>query len=187
MRFASYKIEGQSVYGLVQEASMLEPPDEFRARFPDLRSVLQAGALAEARQAAQDGVQHAFDAVAFEPVIPHPGKILCVGANYLTHMKEMGRRLVRIGNRVEIETFEVPDPGPGQLLVRVSRSQISGGSESRGFQPGNKRPIPVGYTTVGRIQAGVRGIEYPVSVVVIILCLIQTTVTILVDVTHIHG
>ena len=91
MRFASYKIEGQAVYGLVQEASILEPPDEFRAKFPDLRSVLQAGALVEAKQAAQDGVQHALDAVAFEPVIPHPGKILCVGANYLTHMKEMGR------------------------------------------------------------------------------------------------
>ena len=91
MRFASYKIEGQAVYGLVQEASILEPPDEFRAKFPDLRSVLQAGALVEAKQAAQDGVQHALDAVAFEPVIPHPGKILCVGSNYLTHMKEMGR------------------------------------------------------------------------------------------------
>ena len=91
MRFASYRIEGQAAYGLVHEGSILEPPDEFRARFPDLRNVLQAGALAEARQAAQNGVQHSFDAVAFEPVIPHPGKILCVGANYLTHMKEMGR------------------------------------------------------------------------------------------------
>jgi 2-keto-4-pentenoate hydratase/2-oxohepta-3-ene-1,7-dioic acid hydratase in catechol pathway len=69
----------------------MEPHDDFCARFPDLRSVLEAGALAQAKQAAQNGVRHSFDTVAFEPVIPHPGKILCVGANYLSHMKEMGR------------------------------------------------------------------------------------------------
>ena len=91
MRFASYRIQGQPVYGLVHEGSLLKPPDDFCAEFPDLRSVLEAGALAQAKQAAQNGVQHSFDAVAFEPVIPNSGKILCVGANYLSHMKEMGR------------------------------------------------------------------------------------------------
>ena len=91
MRFASYRIKGQPAYGLVHEGALLKPPDDFCARFPDLGSVLEAGVLDQARQAAQNGVQHSFDAVAFEPVIPHPGKILCVGANYLSHMKEMGR------------------------------------------------------------------------------------------------
>ena len=91
MRFASYRIQGRAAYGLVHEGSLMEPPDEFRAGFPDLRSVLEADALAEAKLAAQNGVPHSFDAVAFDPVIPHPGKILCVGANYLSHMKEMGR------------------------------------------------------------------------------------------------
>jgi len=91
MRFASYTINGQPAYGLVHEGSLLKPPDDFCARFPDLRSVLEAGALAQAKQAAQNGVQHSFDTIAFEPVIPYPGKILCVGANYLSHMKEMGR------------------------------------------------------------------------------------------------
>ena len=91
MRFASYRINGQPTYGLVHEGSLMEPHDDFCARFPDLRSVLEAGALAQAKQAAQNGVRHSFDTVAFEPVIPHPGKILCVGANYLSHMKEMGR------------------------------------------------------------------------------------------------
>jgi acylpyruvate hydrolase len=29
----------------------------------------------------------------YAPVVPHPGKIICVGLNYATHIKEMGREL----------------------------------------------------------------------------------------------
>jgi acylpyruvate hydrolase len=29
----------------------------------------------------------------YAPVVPHPGKIVCVGLNYATHIKEMGREL----------------------------------------------------------------------------------------------
>jgi 2-keto-4-pentenoate hydratase/2-oxohepta-3-ene-1,7-dioic acid hydratase in catechol pathway len=108
MRFASYRIQGRAAYGLVHEGSLLEPHDDFCARFPDLRSVLEADALAEAKLAAQNGVRHSIDTVAFEPVIPYPGKILCVGANYLSHMKEMGRAV----------------PEYPWLFVRFSDSQV---------------------------------------------------------------
>ena len=40
-----------------------------------------------------------------------------------------GRRLVAVGGHVEIESFEIPEPGPGQVLVQVARSQVSAGSE----------------------------------------------------------
>ena len=78
-----------------------------------------------------------------------------------------GQRLIyRPGLRVDLEDFEVPAPGPGQLLLAVTRSQVSAGSElnalrahrrpSRG-QPaagsGARGGAPVGYTTVGRVQA----------------------------------
>ena len=33
------------------------------------------------------------DAIVQTPVVPHPGKIVCVGLNYATHIKEMGRDL----------------------------------------------------------------------------------------------
>ena len=64
---------------------------------------------------------------------------------------------------VEVETFEVPEPGPGQVLVRVSRSQVSAGSEwgrFRGaFNPDGHTPHPAGYTAVGRIQSVGPGVE----------------------------
>src|SRR5262245_34630676 len=77
-------------------------------------------------------------------------------------MSEIGRRLVFGGeSMVEIEPFPVPEPGPGQVLVRVSRSQISAGSEKNGLvassRPDARRPM--GYTTVGRVQSVGAGVE----------------------------
>ena len=76
-------------------------------------------------------------------------------------MPEAGRRLVQVGgDRVEIESFDVPEPGPGEVLVRVHRSQISAGSERSGFGPSvdQARRRYLGYTTVGHVQAtGVEG------------------------------
>jgi 2-desacetyl-2-hydroxyethyl bacteriochlorophyllide A dehydrogenase len=98
-------------------------------------------------------------------------------------MAEMGKRLKVVDReRVDVETFEVRDPGPGQVLVRVSRTQVSAGTE-KGFLlplspddpgvrsarsagakadatqddtppvvPTGPRDAP-GYTAVGRIQA----------------------------------
>jgi 2-desacetyl-2-hydroxyethyl bacteriochlorophyllide A dehydrogenase len=71
-------------------------------------------------------------------------------------MVEVGRRLVQVGgDRVEIEEFDVPEPGPGEVLVRVHRSQISAGSERSGFNPDvpADRKRHLGYTAVGRVQA----------------------------------
>ena len=77
-------------------------------------------------------------------------------------MPETGRRLVQIGgDRVEIEEFEIPEPGPGEVLVRVHRSQISAGSERSGFGPDvdQDRRRYMGYTTVGRVQATGAGVQ----------------------------
>ena len=78
-------------------------------------------------------------------------------------MAETGRRLTVIGGQmVVVESFDVPEPGPGQVLVRVSRSQVSAGSERRRFRgaveadpslPLGYLETPLGYTTVGRVEA----------------------------------
>ncbi len=79
-----------------------------------------------------------------------------------------GQRLIfRSGFRVDVESFEVPPTGPGQVLLRVSRSQVSAGSELNGLRAldraGAEAPgRPGGYTTAGRVLAtgpGVRGFE----------------------------
>ncbi|GAA1828106.1 fumarylacetoacetate hydrolase family protein [Pseudonocardia ailaonensis] len=46
-----------------------------------------------ARAEAADGIRHELTGADVAPVVPRPGKILCVGLNYRTHILEMGRDL----------------------------------------------------------------------------------------------
>jgi acylpyruvate hydrolase len=41
--------------------------------------------------AAADGARHPAASLDLAPVIPHPGKVVCVGLNYRQHILEMGR------------------------------------------------------------------------------------------------
>lgn len=57
----------------------------------DVGALLNAGAD-WARTAAAPGSERIGVAEAsFAPVVPHPNKIICLGLNYATHIKEMGR------------------------------------------------------------------------------------------------
>ncbi len=47
MKIASFTLDGRAAYGVVDGQRTLLPPAAFRARHPDLLSVLDAGALPE--------------------------------------------------------------------------------------------------------------------------------------------
>jgi len=82
-------------------------------------------------------------------------------------MGEIGKRLLNVpGKGIEIETFEVPEPGPGQVLVRVNRSQVSAGTELSAFIElieGNNEEAGIrkygGYNTVGTVLSAGPGME----------------------------
>ena len=78
-------------------------------------------------------------------------------------MSGTGRRLVMVGGGgVELETFEVPDPGPGEVLVRVNRSQVSAGTEKTGLLRGEESAESsrtLGYIMAGRVLAAGLGME----------------------------
>ncbi|MFD9829707.1 fumarylacetoacetate hydrolase family protein [Tsukamurella tyrosinosolvens] len=50
---------------------------------PDWRTIAESA----------DGPRIDLDGADFAPVVPRPGKIVCVGLNYRTHIREMGREL----------------------------------------------------------------------------------------------
>ncbi len=60
------------------------------------------------------------------------------------------------GPTLEIREIELPEPGPGQVLVRVTHSYVSAGSEMNFFRvnpPGSQAEArPLGYMTVGRVE-----------------------------------
>lgn len=90
MKLASFKANNRSTYGVLAGDELREPGEAFRARHPDLRSAIAAGALAEL-ESGDPAASYAVDSVQFLPLIPHPDKTLCVGANYRPHIEEMGR------------------------------------------------------------------------------------------------
>jgi len=82
-RLASFAVDGRTHYGLVTDAGIVDLSARHGARYPTLREVIAAGALAQlADEAATLSPDLALDAVAWQPPIPAPEKIICVGINY---------------------------------------------------------------------------------------------------------
>lgn len=93
MRYASFETRGQASYGLLDDSGHYrQVPATFQARFVDLKAVIAAdalGALAEAAMASGDSLT--ASQVRLLPVIPNPGKLICVGLNYKSHVAETKR------------------------------------------------------------------------------------------------
>ena len=85
MRLASYRIGGESSFGIVSGSSILDL--KRRTGMHSLREL-----LANPTRIIETGTADwAIGDVTFEPVIPNPGKIICVGLNYHEHIVESGR------------------------------------------------------------------------------------------------
>jgi 2-keto-4-pentenoate hydratase/2-oxohepta-3-ene-1,7-dioic acid hydratase in catechol pathway len=94
MKFASFKFNGATSWGLVDGSEVADLGAALRERFPDLKSAIAAGGLAEAAKAAGKAARHPLAKITWLPVIPNPDKILCIGLNYENHRKETGREEV---------------------------------------------------------------------------------------------
>ncbi|MCG6207834.1 fumarylacetoacetate hydrolase family protein [Rhodopseudomonas sp. HC1] len=82
-RLATFTVNGLTRYGAVCDHGVVDLSARHANDYPTLREVIAAGALSrivdEADHTAPD---FARDAVKFEPPIPQPEKIICVGVNY---------------------------------------------------------------------------------------------------------
>ena len=110
MKLTSISLRGEPVYGIVENGQINIPDHGFRSRFVDLKAVLAGRAVAELA-AAPVAEQIPLGDAEFAPVIPIPGRILCVGINFRAHMKEMGRE----------------PPNYPWLFVRFADSQVGHG------------------------------------------------------------
>lgn len=89
MRLVSFVHDGQTTCGVLEGDQILVDPE---SRHADLKTVLESNALPEFAEAcAASGKRIPVDQVTLLPVIPTPGKILCVGHNYEEHRQETGR------------------------------------------------------------------------------------------------
>src|SRR6186713_2172142 len=82
-RLATYSLNGAQKYGAVTDAGIVDLSARFGKDYPTLREAIAAGALMKlAEDAAGRSPDVALDAVMWQPPIPAPEKIICIGVNY---------------------------------------------------------------------------------------------------------
>ena len=89
MKLVSFlRADGTAGYGTAAGDMVHDAGAALGDAFPDLKSVLAAGAVA---RLAGLGDALAMDSVTMLPPVPNPDKVLCIGLNYLPHILESGR------------------------------------------------------------------------------------------------
>lgn len=87
MKFVSFRAANRARYGLVRGDGIIDLTT--RRSEPDLKTLIAAGALEQVgRTYSGEKPDFALKDVEFDPVIPNPTKIICVGLNYHEHRNE---------------------------------------------------------------------------------------------------
>jgi acylpyruvate hydrolase len=90
MKFCTYLREGEPRLAVIDEGAAIDLGDGNC----DLRRALRAGTnLAQATHAAVSGraTRMPLSSLSYAPVLPEPGKVICLGLNYHDHVWEAGR------------------------------------------------------------------------------------------------
>jgi 2-keto-4-pentenoate hydratase/2-oxohepta-3-ene-1,7-dioic acid hydratase in catechol pathway len=107
MKYASFKTpDGRASYGLVEGDRVIDLGAS-RPHLPTLKDFMASPEFGKPA----NGTELKYADVKLLPVIPNPGKIICVGLNYQDHVKEMNR----------------PDSEKPVLFMRGANSQMAHG------------------------------------------------------------
>jgi 2-keto-4-pentenoate hydratase/2-oxohepta-3-ene-1,7-dioic acid hydratase in catechol pathway len=92
MKLVSFEKDGRPSFGLVHGDGVVDAGKRLASKYRGLRDALIAGALPELRRLEREKPDHALaDVALLPPIADAAAKLLCIGINYVPHMKEMGR------------------------------------------------------------------------------------------------
>jgi 2-keto-4-pentenoate hydratase/2-oxohepta-3-ene-1,7-dioic acid hydratase in catechol pathway len=83
VKLATFAIGSRVSYGVVTPTGLVDAGAHLAPRWPDLSSVLAAGALGQLAQYSDSAADFRLDEVKLLKPIVKPGKTVCVGVNYL--------------------------------------------------------------------------------------------------------
>ncbi len=95
MKCASYKLDGQPTWGVIEGDEVIHVGEAVKDNYPDLKSMIAANAFNELEAFLASSRRSPTAIITWLPVVPNPDKILCVGLNYEKHREETGRVEVR--------------------------------------------------------------------------------------------
>jgi 2-keto-4-pentenoate hydratase/2-oxohepta-3-ene-1,7-dioic acid hydratase in catechol pathway len=92
MKLASFTVEARHTYGIVEGDQVADLESMKNTLGADLKQALALGRLGSMSDEQVSSLPRlALADVTLLPVIPNPGKVLCIGINYATHVRETGR------------------------------------------------------------------------------------------------
>jgi 2-keto-4-pentenoate hydratase/2-oxohepta-3-ene-1,7-dioic acid hydratase in catechol pathway len=111
LRLATFKTAKGASYGAVVDKGIVDLGRRLGNRYPDLKSLIAGNGFGEAAKLLSEKPDFRKEEIGWLPVIPNPGKIVCVGLNYQDHVAETGR-----------DNTEQP-----AIFLRVAESQVGHG------------------------------------------------------------
>jgi 2-keto-4-pentenoate hydratase/2-oxohepta-3-ene-1,7-dioic acid hydratase in catechol pathway len=109
MKFVSFARCGQAGFGAIAGDGIVDLTGRLGPGIVTLRHAIAAGAVAAAaRHVEGRAAEFSLSDVALLPVVPDPGKILCIGLNYETHRAETRR----------------PEAGHPTIFTRYADTQV---------------------------------------------------------------
>ena len=122
MQLASFERKGRPGFGIVVGDGVVDVAARFAGKANSLREALASFGLRELERLSGSAPDFGVGEVAFAPVIPDAAaKLLCVGINYMPHIKEMGRE--RPERPVIFVRFGDSIVGHGQALLVPRESE----------------------------------------------------------------
>lgn len=122
MKLLSFSRGEESGYGVVVEQGVVDLAARYSERWPTLSAVIRAGALGQLRDLATGlSCDFSIDEVRFLPPILDPGRIICVGLNYKSHIEETGRQMPSYPTL--FTRFPDSHVGHGEAIIRPAVSE----------------------------------------------------------------
>ena len=91
MKFVSFLLKGQAKFGISDDKNITDLTGKIKGA-NTLKELISNKGIQEAKEYAKKNPGNiSLDQIEYLPVIPNPGKIICVGLNYSEHVKETGR------------------------------------------------------------------------------------------------
>jgi 2-keto-4-pentenoate hydratase/2-oxohepta-3-ene-1,7-dioic acid hydratase in catechol pathway len=91
MKLATFRTAQGASYGIVTAQGIVDLRRYLGNRYPDLKSLIAGNGYAEAAKHLTATAEYKESDITWLPVIPNPGKIVCVGLNYQDHVVETKR------------------------------------------------------------------------------------------------
>tara|TARA_B100002051_G_scaffold200699_1_gene190672 strand:+ start:989 stop:1843 length:855 start_codon:yes stop_codon:yes gene_type:complete len=106
MKFVSFSHEQKSKFGIIEKGKILDLTGKILGANTLKQLISNKNGINEAKKYASNNQGNInLNKIEFLPVIPDPGKIICVGLNYSEHVKETGKKL----EKNPVIFFRVPE------------------------------------------------------------------------------